>query len=178
MPRAQIDDHPNLILLCKADHKLVDDYPERFPVEDLHRRKEEHRAWISSLGSDGRQPAGQAEKVGAWPNGVAADPSDANSPLAWGALVRNGSDLPVYQVQVEFVPIRRWQGRTTVVIELVPPGDWLVSGRKVYPKPESATSRPDLWDLPERTFVIELRFADSNGRVWRRSADGLLIPGS
>jgi hypothetical protein len=35
MTPAEIDDHSNLILLCKPDHKQVDDYPERFPVEDL-----------------------------------------------------------------------------------------------------------------------------------------------
>lgn len=176
MTPAEIDDHSNLILLCKPDHKQVDDYPERFPVEDLRRLKQEHRAWVLSLGSDKRQPAGQAEKVSAWPHVVAANPSAAESPPAWGALIRNGSDLPVYQVHVEFLPIDPWHGSYVVVIELVPPGDWLVSGRKVYPKPESAGSRPDIWELPDRTFVVELRFADSNGRVWRRSRDGVLTP--
>ena len=88
------------------------------------------------------------------------------------------SDLPVYQVHVEFVPISRWQGQSAVVMEVVPPGDWVVSGRLVYPATEPARSRPDLRDLPDRTFVIELRFADSNGRVWRRSKGGVLTPES
>jgi len=91
-------------------------------------------------------------------------------------LIRNGSGLPVYQVHVEFLPIHPCQGSYVVVIELVSPGDWLVSGRKVYPKPESAETRTDVWELPDRTFVVELRFADSNGRVWRRSRDGVLTP--
>lgn len=158
MTRAQIDHHSNLILLCKPDHKEVDDYPERFPVEDLRRRKQEHRAWIGSLTGDERQPAGQAEKIAAWPRVVRGDPSLPDSAPAWGAEIHNGSELPIYQVHVEFVPIERDRGLNVIVIELIPPGDWLVSGRKVYPKPEAPPSQQDAWRLPDRTYVIEKSF--------------------
>jgi hypothetical protein len=36
----------NLILLCPTCHKLIDDQPNTYTVEGLHRIKEEHEAWI------------------------------------------------------------------------------------------------------------------------------------
>jgi hypothetical protein len=176
MTRIQLDDHTNLILLCKLHHKEVDDNPKRYTIEELRRIKREHRAWIASLGEDDRRPARQAEKITAWPSVVRSNPSVPDSPPAWGATIRNGSELPVYQVQVEFVPIERGRGGMAVVIEVIPPGDWHISGRKVYPKPELAELKPDVWGMPERTYVIELRFTDTNGHAWRRSHHGLLSP--
>jgi hypothetical protein len=35
-------------------------------------------------------------------------------------------------------------GIKAVVIDVVPPGDWLVSGRNVYLKPEQAAIRPNV----------------------------------
>ena len=32
-------------------------------------------------------------------------PADPASPPEWGGTIRNGSDLPVYQVAIEFEPI-------------------------------------------------------------------------
>src|SRR6266702_8523175 len=112
----QIDHHSNLILLCSPHHKQVDDQPKHFTIEELHRIKRAHRDWVASLGEDERQPAEQAEKVTAWPSVVRSDPADQNSAPAWGATVRNASELPVYQVHVEFVPIERGRGRMTVII--------------------------------------------------------------
>ncbi|RZU73489.1 HNH endonuclease [Micromonospora kangleipakensis] len=174
MTQAQIDHHSNLILLCSPCHKRVDDQPNHFTIEELHRIKRAHREWIASLGEQERPPARQAEKVTAWPSIVLSDPADPNSAPAWGATIRNASELPVYQVHVEFVPIERWRGLLAVVIEVVPPGDWLVSGRKVYPKPDRAALRPDTWEMPERTYVTELRFTDTNGQTWHRDRRGVL----
>lgn len=179
MTQAQIDHHSNLILLCSPHHKQVDNQPNRFTIEELRRIKTAHRDWVASLGEDDRQPAGQAEKVTAWPSVVRSNPADPDSAPAWGATVRNASELPVYQVHVEFVPIERWQGMSVVIIEVIPPGDWNVSGRKVYPKPDQAAPRPEVWDMPERTYVTELRFTDTNGQTWRRDRHGVLarVPG-
>ena len=98
-----------------------------------------------------------------------------DSAPAWGASVRNGSELPVYQIHVEFVPIERWQGVNVVIFEVIPPGEWLVSGRKLYLNSEPAPLGPHLWDMPERTFVIELGFTDTNGQSWHRSSGGVLV---
>lgn len=135
MTQHELDHHSNLILPCSPHHKQVDDQPNHFTIEELHRIKGAHRDWVASLGEDDRQPSGQAEKVTAWPSVVRNNPADPVSAPAWGATVRNASELTVYQVHVEFVPIERWAGIMDVVIEVIPPGEWNVSGRKVRPAP-------------------------------------------
>jgi hypothetical protein len=168
-----IDNHQNLILLCSEHHKQVDDQPDHFTVELLREIKQRHRERIASLGGYEREPSAQAQLVSAWPAVVLSDPADPDSVPANGAVVRNASVLPIYQVHVEFVPITlSWA--VSVIIEVVPPGDWCVSGRKVYPRPEQSALPPNVWDLPERTFVVELRFDDSNGQTWRRDQRGVL----
>jgi hypothetical protein len=174
MTQAQIDHHSNLILLCSPHHKQVDDQPNRFTIEELRRIKQAHRDSVGSLGEDERQPAGQAEKVTAWPSVVRSNPADPESAPAWGATVRNASELPVYQVHVEFVAIERGRGRKAVVIEVIPPGDWHITGHKVYLKPDQAAPHPDIWDMPERTYVAELCFTDTSGQTWRRDSHGML----
>jgi hypothetical protein len=72
------------------------------------------------------------------------------------------------------VPIERWQDVNVVIFEVIPPGEWLVSGSKLYLNSEPAPSGPHLWDMPERTFVIELGFGDTNGQSWHRSSGGVL----
>lgn len=42
------NDIDNLLLLCRDHHKIVDDDPQSYPVERLHRIKEEHIAWIAA----------------------------------------------------------------------------------------------------------------------------------
>jgi hypothetical protein len=37
----------NLLLLCRKDHKIVDDDPTKYPVDRLHRIKDDHVAWIA-----------------------------------------------------------------------------------------------------------------------------------
>jgi hypothetical protein len=99
--------------------------------------------------------------------------------------VRNASELPVYQVHVEFQPITRGGGQRAVVQEVVPPGDWRLSGRELYPSENLAPSgnlvpggpslrRAAHGDLPDRTFVVSLRFTDAANRVWHRDRYGVL----
>jgi hypothetical protein len=75
----------------------------------------------------------QAAKVAAWPSVVRSDPADPGSAPAWGAAVRNASDLPIYQVHVEYQPIAPGRSQMAVISEVVPPGEWLLSGRMLYP---------------------------------------------
>lgn len=44
----QVDDHPNLILLCRVHHKMVDDQCETYTVEVLQSLKVKHERWVSS----------------------------------------------------------------------------------------------------------------------------------
>jgi hypothetical protein len=41
-----IDTYDNLILLCKVDHKKVDDQPGHFTSEVLHKTKADHETWV------------------------------------------------------------------------------------------------------------------------------------
>lgn len=45
-PVDQLDSFSNLILLCKIHHKLVDDQPNEYPVDQLQRIKEEHLGYV------------------------------------------------------------------------------------------------------------------------------------
>jgi hypothetical protein len=55
--RDDLDEYPNLVLLCKVHHKLVDDQPETYPVERLREMKAAHEKWVQqTLGS---KPSGK-----------------------------------------------------------------------------------------------------------------------
>src|SRR5262249_50638182 len=47
-PEDQIDDADNLLVLCRVDHKRVDDQPGEYTVERLKRIKIEHEAWVAA----------------------------------------------------------------------------------------------------------------------------------
>ncbi len=40
------DKYPNLILLCRNHHKVIDDNPKAYPIESLHQIKSEHELWV------------------------------------------------------------------------------------------------------------------------------------
>jgi hypothetical protein len=48
----KFDSYENLIVLCKVDHKMVDDQSETYSVEVLKTKKNEHEKWISLLGQE------------------------------------------------------------------------------------------------------------------------------
>ncbi|MGC4758420.1 hypothetical protein [Micromonospora trifolii] len=118
----------------------------------------------------------QADLVAAWPSLVLSEPTDQESPIRWGVAVRNGSALPVHQVQVTHVPISpHGQVEQTVVFELVPPGDFLVTGHELYRRPDSVVPRPFPAELRGRWYIVELRFTDMSGRRWHRDRHGNLV---
>ncbi len=45
-PVGLVDTYDNLILLCKVDHKKVDDQPGHFTLEILRKVKADHEAWV------------------------------------------------------------------------------------------------------------------------------------
>jgi hypothetical protein len=116
----------------------------------------------------------QAERVAVWPAEVRTASNDPGSPRRWGAAVRNGSDLPVYQVSVEFSGLTG-SGMDVVVLEVVPPGDWLLTGRDLYRRPDAPEHGPDPQDLPPRQFTVGVRFTDAADRRWHRNARGDLV---
>lgn len=44
--RRDLDDYENLVLLCKNDHKLIDDQPKYFTVDVLRAIKAAHEIWV------------------------------------------------------------------------------------------------------------------------------------
>lgn len=50
--RSDIDGYDNLILLCFDDHKRIDDQPNVYSVEFLHKTKETHEAWAAERPAD------------------------------------------------------------------------------------------------------------------------------
>lgn len=53
MPLNQRNFFDNLILLCRDHHKIIDDQPDKYTIEELHRVKNEHIIWVrQTLGFD------------------------------------------------------------------------------------------------------------------------------
>lgn len=46
---AKVDSYENLLLLCKVDHKIVDDQVREFATERLRRTKAEHESWVKMM---------------------------------------------------------------------------------------------------------------------------------
>lgn len=44
---ANNDTYSNLILLCREHHKLIDDHPDKYPVEELYKIKADHEMRVS-----------------------------------------------------------------------------------------------------------------------------------
>lgn len=61
--RVELDTYDNLILLCKNDHKMIDDLPWVYTVERLHQIKHEHEAWAESLFETNQPPPEPARVV-------------------------------------------------------------------------------------------------------------------
>jgi hypothetical protein len=47
LPPDEIDRHTNLILLCRNDHRMVDDQPETYTIDVLRTKKAEHERWVA-----------------------------------------------------------------------------------------------------------------------------------
>ena len=42
----QRNKYSNLILMCSVHHKIIDEYPNKFPVDTLHEMKKKHELWV------------------------------------------------------------------------------------------------------------------------------------
>ncbi len=45
-PCVDLDSYDNLILLCQEHHKLIDDYPEKYPVDPVKKFKNDHETMV------------------------------------------------------------------------------------------------------------------------------------
>jgi hypothetical protein len=57
LDESKLDAYDNLILLCKVDHKTVDDQPNEYTLERLHEIKDHHEVWVrQTLGRENPAP--------------------------------------------------------------------------------------------------------------------------
>ena len=47
-PRELLNSYGNLLVLCKIHHKIVDDHPDIYSVDELRRIKQAHEQWVDS----------------------------------------------------------------------------------------------------------------------------------
>lgn len=100
----------------------------------------------------------QADRVAAWNNG--------------DATILNGSDLPIWDVAVEFIDAEgEYNG--TESRSVLPPGTTQIPFPFYVPPDEWSPGVPYVSDEWKR-IQIEIRFRDAAGRRWRRDRHGIL----
>lgn len=52
-PKEEIDNYSNLLLLCRVDHKKIDDQYHKFSVDELIKIKKNHEEWVKSKLNNG-----------------------------------------------------------------------------------------------------------------------------
>jgi hypothetical protein len=117
-------------------------------------------------------PPTQATRVGCWYGRAEGQIGPHQSPVpVWGAVVRNASDLPVYDVIVEFhfasprIDGSLWTlARGQTRRRLIPPGESFV------PMPDAMLR--EIVDTD--SYLVAMSFRDAGNRQWRRDPDGVL----
>ena len=132
--------------------------------QDHLRRAEAHRA----------DTRAQASLVAAWfghfqgdsPNIMKPDDTPLVSGIVEAIVVRNGSTLPVWDVQATYVMPDGVQGAIVPVrrIAVVPPGE-----DRAIPKSQALST------VDGARLRIRISFRDAQGLTWARDEDGILI---
>lgn len=120
----------------------------------------------------------QASKVNTW----AALRLLQGDVQAFGVVVSNSSDEPVYGVRID---VEGFKAARVSTLACVPPGQYFVESKEIV-----KSGRTFHWDYaksvteirdPLRPFsasqnkkVLALRFTDSSGREWNRDGSGML----
>lgn len=81
LPPDEVDKVQNLILLCRNDHRMVDDQPDSYPVDRLIKIKEDHEKWASE--------SFKTHSIG--PARLRRDPT--SDPLVTMRILETGSDV-------------------------------------------------------------------------------------
>jgi hypothetical protein len=111
----------------------------------------------------------QANLVAAW-HGVVPHPVQRGAGL-YRPVVRNGSELPIYQVGVEVVV----EGSTGIVhmTEVLGPGQWFVTQSGHFNFADHPTEKLRL-HASSPGFQVAVSFSDAAGIAWRRDENGQL----
>lgn len=133
------------------------------------------RAYRAEVARDQRAEAmlaqSQAARIAVW-DGESIDQRMQNP---WGReslpriMLRNASDLPVYEVRV-FSYRFRWKEPA----KISPSGEWSVG---VLPPTTEPLPRLAVEDKDADSHVYAIEFRDAAGRVWHRDREGVLHEG-
>lgn len=102
-PADLVDNYDNLILLCKACHKLVDDQPGTYTVEHLHDLKQRHIEYVRTA-TEPLSKAGTADETPQRPAG----PDTIEKEI--GVLWSHRADIP------EETALYRFRGRLLATV--------------------------------------------------------------
>lgn len=98
-------------------------------------------------------------------------PQQAAVVQVWGAFVRNASDLPIYDVAVEFhFTSPRMDGGVWTLARGQTKRRFLPPGESFVPVPEAMLR--EIVDTD--TYLVAMSFRDAGNRRWRRDPDGIL----
>jgi hypothetical protein len=122
---------------------------------------------------------GQAAGVVAW---VDKSPDSAGMFVAWGATIRNASDLPIFDVRVFFHLIHRQDGGGWAPVSIGgPPPDETIpvlppTTERFVLIPEKVAGMSGDIPISDATCVASLEFTDTAGNRWERDPHGALNP--
>jgi hypothetical protein len=151
------------------DRKLASE-DRRIAADDRRRAEQDRLARIE----EGRRA--QADKVAAWFDERHMIPKGMEYPeQVLGAVIRNSSDLPIYDVGISFVQLSSKVSSTRTkavdeasdVVSVVPPADERFAPAR-YNQPLFMDPG---WD---GTLLVEMSFRDAAGNRWRRDMNGVL----
>lgn len=118
----------------------------------------------------------QATRISAW----AATRIRSGGRVVFGVVVRNSSDDPVYDVQVE---CHGFSSPRVATLQCVPPGEYFVANLVGsdsshdwdFPKPRGEIRDPMRpFTISDARGVDTIAFRDSTGTPWHRAAQGAL----
>jgi hypothetical protein len=131
---------------------------------------------------DERAKREQASRVSAWFGQQEKIDRMTPKPRApWGAFVRNASELPIYEVQVDFLlpspPGELHDYRGSVAISRVPPSDepiFIPAGQELRKAAGTDTAGNPIYTESFGGFAVAITFTDAANNVWRRNDHGHL----
>jgi hypothetical protein len=114
----------------------------------------------------------QADKVAAWCTQWEVPLTPSGQQFEYGAIIKNASDLPIYDITVEFCYIRQTAGgvssrRSAYPIPVIPPQETERAGAD-----ELMGRSTD--QLGHVNYAVAIEFRDTAGIRWRRDIHGKL----
>lgn len=121
--------------------------------------------------------AAQADSVAAWATTVDHEFAELTVPRSLGAVVRNASSLPVYNLVVTFIG-PDGTDRARITVPVFPPGEDQFHCPIEPRRPERQDDEVPVYAESFSEFAVALTFRDTAGRTWVRDQHGQLAKAS